>query len=245
MKKFFVVKKLSYLTFLMLLIPITVWFLEWRWTLVANLGVNTVDWLLFIVTETGSVPYAVITCILFILWLIWLTRFRYSWMLVSLVCLISLGTTQITKDGMKVIFKEPRPFVTQMFQADTVAFYALSKSEQEAVILKFAQPENQFVVEHQADELGYSFPSGHTIFAVSWMLMFAGLLFGMSGQAVIFAQIFTILWAGLILISRLRLGMHYPIDLFVSTLIAWGFHLIIFLWLIPFLEKWTLFKGLS
>lgn len=226
----------------MLLIPTTVWLLGWHWNLVANLGVNTVDWLLFIVTETGSVPYAVITCILFILWLIWLTRFRYSWMLVSLVCLISLGTTQITKDGMKVIFKEPRPFVTQMFQADTVAFYALSKSEQEAAILKFAQPENQFVVEHQADELGYSFPSGHTIFAVSWMLMFAGLLFGMSGQAVIFAQIFTILWAGLILISRLRLGMHYPIDLFVSTLIAWGFHLIIFLWLIPFLEKWTLFK---
>ncbi len=242
MKKFFVVKKLSFLTFLMLLIPTTVWFLEWRWTLETNLGINLTDWFLFVLTEMGSVPYAVITCILFILWLIWLTRSRYSWMLVSLVCLISLGTTQITKDGMKVIFKEPRPFVTQMFQADTTAFYALPKPEQEAAILKFAQPENQFVVEHQADELGYSFPSGHTIFAVSWMLMFAGLLFGMRGQAVIFAQIFTILWAGLILISRLRLGMHYPIDLFVSTLIAWGFHLIIFLWLIPFLEKWTLFK---
>ncbi len=226
----------------MLLIPTTVWFLEWRWTLETNLGINLTDWFLFVLTEMGSVPYAVITCILFILWLIWLTRSRYSWMLVSLVCLISLGTTQITKDGMKVIFKEPRPFVTQMFQADTTAFYALPKPEQEAAILKFAQPENQFVVEHQADELGYSFPSGHTIFAVSWMLMFAGLLFGMRGQAVIFAQIFTILWAGLILISRLRLGMHYPIDLFVSTLIAWGFHLIIFLWLIPFLEKWTLFK---
>ena len=236
------VKKLSFLTFLMLLIPLTAWVIGWQWNLQTNLAINPFDWALFILTETGSTPYALITCVLFMLWLMWLARARYSWFLVGFICATSVVGTQVIKEGAKAVFKEPRPFVTQMFQADTEAFYALPKTEQEVAVLKFVQPDNQFVVEHQADELGYSFPSGHTIFAVSWMLMFAGLLFGVRGQAVVFAQIFAILWAGLMLISRLRLGMHYPIDLFVSTLIAWVFHLIIFLWAIPFLEKWTLFK---
>lgn len=236
------VKKLSFLTFLMLLIPLTAWVIGWQWNLQTNLTINPFDWALFILTETGSTPYALITCVLFMLWLMWLARARYSWFLVGFICATSVVGTQVIKEGTKAVFKEPRPFVTQMFQNNTEAFYALPKAEQEVAVMKFVQPENQFVVEHQADELGYSFPSGHTIFAVSWMLMFAGLLFGVRGQAVVFAQIFAILWAGLMLISRLRLGMHYPIDLFVSTLIAWAFHLIIFLWAIPFLEKWTLFK---
>ena len=236
------VKKLSFLTFLMLLIPLTAWVIGWQWNLQTNLAINPFDWALFILTETGSTPYALITCVLFMLWLMWLARARYSWFLVGFICATSVVGTQVIKEGAKAVFKEPRPFVTQMFQADTEAFYALPKTEQEVAVLKFVQPDNQFVVEHQADELGYSFPSGHTIFAVSWMLMFAGLLFGVRGQAVVFAQIFAILWAGLMLISRLRLGMHYPIDLFVSTLIAWVFHLVIFLWAIPFLEKRTLFK---
>lgn len=33
------------------------------------------------------------------------------------------------------------------------------------------------------------------------------------------------------LVSRLRLGMHYPIDLLASILIAWFVHLIIFAYL--------------
>lgn len=236
------VKKLSFLTFLMLLIPLTAWIIGWQWNLQTNSGFSLFDWTLFVLTETGSTPYALITCVLFMLWLMRLTRSRYSWLLVGFICATSVVGTQAIKEGAKAVFKEPRPFVTQMFQADTQAFYALPKEEQAVAVLKFVQSDNQFVVEHQADELGYSFPSGHTIFAVSWMLMFAGLLFGVRGQAVVFAQIFAILWAGLMLISRLRLGMHYPIDLFVSTLIAWAFHLVIFLWAIPFLEKRTLFK---
>lgn len=236
------VKKLSFLTFLMLLIPLTAWIIGWQWNLQTNSGFSLFDWALFVLTETGSTPYALITCVLFMLWLMRLARSRYSWLLVGFICATSVVGTQAIKEGAKAVFKEPRPFVTQMFQADTQAFYALPKEEQAVAVLKFVQSDNQFVVEHQADELGYSFPSGHTIFAVSWMLMFAGLLFGIRGQAVVFAQIFAILWAGLMLISRLRLGMHYPIDLFVSTLIAWVFHLVIFLWAIPFLEKRTLFK---
>ncbi len=42
------------------------------------------------------------------------------------------------------------------------------------------------------------------------------------------------------LISRLRLGMHYPIDLFTSSLIAFLINLALFVWFVPWLEskKW-------
>ncbi|WP_303817561.1 phosphatase PAP2 family protein [Actinobacillus minor] len=226
----------------MLVIPLVAWAIDWQWALNTNFGHSSLDWGLFVLTETGSTPYALITCVIFMLWLMWLVRHRYSWLLVGFICASSVVGTQIIKEGTKAVFKEPRPFVTQMFQSNTEQFYALPKTEQATEVMKFAQTDNQFVVEHQADELGYSFPSGHTIFAVSWLLVFGGLLFGVRQQAAIFAQIFALSWAALMLISRLRLGMHYPIDLFVSTLIAWAFHLVAFIWCVPVLENFKIFK---
>lgn len=235
-------KKLSILTLFMLAIPLVAWAIDWQWALNTNLGHSSLDWGLFVLTETGSTPYALMTCVIFMLWLMWLARHRYSWLLVGFICASSVIGTQIIKEGAKAVFKEPRPFVTQMFQSNTEQFYALPKTEQATEVMKFVQADNQFVVEHQAGELGYSFPSGHTIFAVSWLLVFGGLLFGVRHQAAIFAQIFALFWAALMLISRLRLGMHYPIDLFVSTLIAWAFHLIAFIWCVPVLENFKIFK---
>ena len=47
------------------------------------------------------------------------------------------------------------------------------------------------------------------------------------------------IWGVLMLISRVRLGMHYPIDLFVAIISAWIVHLIIF----GFLQKKGLFNN--
>lgn len=241
------IKKLSLFTFLMLLIPLATWATGWKWSFGAmDYQLYDLDFWLFFLTETGSTPYALITCVLFMLWLMWLARKRYSWFLVGFICASSVAGTQVIKEGAKAVFKEPRPFVTEMFTNQTEQFYALPKAEQAQAVLTLAKQahpdEADFAVEHQAGELGYSFPSGHTIFAVSWLLVFAGLLFGLKGQAVVLAQVFAMLWAGAMLISRLRLGMHYPIDLFVSTLIAWLFHLVAFVWIIPFLENFKLFQ---
>ncbi|WP_181893795.1 phosphatase PAP2 family protein [Actinobacillus ureae] len=231
----------------MLLVPLFTWATGWKWTFRGmDYRLYDLDFWLFFLTETGSTPYALITCVLFMLWLMWLTRKRHAWFLVGFICTSSVVGTQIIKEGAKAVFKEPRPFVTEMFQAQTEQFYALPEEEQAQAVLTLAEKTHpadaDFVAEHQAGELGYSFPSGHTIFAVSWLLVFGGLLFGLSGKTVIFAQIFAILWAGLMLISRLRLGMHYPIDLFVSTLISWVFYIIVFVWVIPFLETFKIFQ---
>lgn len=235
-------KKLSFFTLIMLLVPLFTWAIQWKWTLAMGYHLFDKDFWLLMITETASTPYALITCVLFMLWIMWLVRKRYSWLLVGFICASSVIGTQIIKEGAKHIFKEPRPFVTEMFQGQTEQFYQLPKAVQHEQVMQIATTDTAPIVEHQADELGYSFPSGHTIFAVSWLLLFAGFLIGIRGQAVVLAQIFVMAWAVLILISRLRLGMHYPIDLFVSTLMACVFHLILFNWVVPYLARWKWFK---
>ncbi|MDD0822863.1 phosphatase PAP2 family protein [Mannheimia sp. AT1] len=236
------VKKFSFYTFIMLLIPITTWMISWQWASDTPSSAIGVDYFLFLLTETGSVPYAAITCVIFSLILAAVVRKHYSPILVILVCVISMVSTQAVKSGLKSLFEEPRPFVAAMFPQQTESFYQLSRSERSAAVFEKIEDKEHFLTAHHVKEVGFSFPSGHTIFAVSWLLLFAGFCMNVRTQAAIFLQIFATLWAALMLISRLRLGMHYPIDLFVSSLIAWFMHLVIFLWLLPKLECNTMFK---
>lgn len=233
--------RLSFYTLLMLLVPFAVWLTGWQW-----LGdqdfLPWLDYPLWLITETGSAPYALLPCVLLMLWLMKLTRKRYSWLLVGAICAGSVLGTQAIKTVAKFGFAEPRPYVVQMMGAQTEPFYALPRTERaELVAQHYKESELHLIVQHRMNETGYAFPSGHTIFAVSWLLVFAGLLHGMQGQAVRFAKIFATIWALLMLISRLRLGMHYPIDLFASTLIAWLFHLALFIGIVPRVEKWRWF----
>ncbi len=238
------INKLSFYTALMLCIPLFVWVTGWHWVNDAHL-ISGFDTFMYFLTESGSVPYALITCVVFMLWLMKLAAKRYSWILVGAICATSVIGTQAIKTVAKNVFAEPRPYVVQMMGGEVQAeqFYELSRDERAVLVAQYYQNHNfPLVVKHREGETGYSFPSGHTIFAVSWLLLFAGLLIGIRSQAVVFAQGFALVWAALMLISRLRFGMHYPIDLFISTLIAWMFHCVLFVWIIPFAERFSLFK---
>lgn len=238
------INKLSFYTALMLCIPLFAWATGWHWVDDSHL-VHGFDTFMYFLTESGSAPYALITCVIFMLWLMKLSSKRYSWLLVGAVCATSVIGTQAIKTVAKNVFAEPRPYVVKMMGSETQAeqFYELPVNEREVLVAQHYQNhEFPLVAEHRITETGYSFPSGHTIFAVSWLLLFAGLLRGIRSQAVIFAQAFAFIWAALMLVSRLRFGMHYPIDLFVSTLIAWVFHCVLFVWAIPFAERFSLFK---
>ncbi|QIM66419.1 phosphatidylglycerophosphatase [Mannheimia granulomatis] len=230
-------KKFSAYTLAMLLIPVVTWLANWQWSSAIQYHDFDFDYFLFLITETGSFPYAAITCVIFTLLLAWVVRKRYSLFLVITVCVASMLSTQIIKSGMKSVYQEPRPFVTAFFADKTEAFYQLERAQRTEEVIKYIGEKENFVTRHQSKEVGYSFPSGHTIFAVSWLLLVVGLCMNMRGQAVIFAHIFAISWAALMLISRLRLGMHYPIDLFVSSLLAFVVNLALFIWFLPWLEK--------
>ncbi len=100
-------------------------------------------------------------------------RKRYSLIFVITVCVASMVATQAIKTAMKSTFQEPRPFVTALFQDKTDDLSINTRATWACRNGKNRCNQN-FVTAHQAKEVGYSFPSGHTIFAVSWLLLVVG-----------------------------------------------------------------------
>nr|VUD35169.1 phosphatidylglycerophosphatase B [Raoultella sp. NCTC 9187] len=76
----------------------------------------------------------------------------------------------------------------------------------------------KFLRKHWQKETGFAFPSGHTMFAASWALLGVGLLWPRRRWLTI---ALLMVWATAVMGSRLALGMHWPQDLLVATLISW------------------------
>ncbi len=153
-------KKFSLYTLAMLLIPVVTWLANWHWSLAIQYAEFDFDYFLYLITETGSVPYAIITCVVFALLLAWVVRKRYSLIFVITVCIASMVATQAIKTAMKSTFQEPRPFVSALFQEKTDDFYQLTreqrglavmeKSVQIKISLPLTKPKKWAILSHQA-----------------------------------------------------------------------------------------------
>jgi phosphatidylglycerophosphatase B len=139
-----------------------------------------------------------------------------------------LATAILVGQGMKSWIKgrvqEPRPFVIWLEQTQQVPvkqFYTLKRKERAKLVheqLAQEQKIPEFLRKHWQKETGFAFPSGHTMFAASWALLGVGLLWPRRRWVTI-ALLLT--WATAVMGSRLALGMHWPQDLIVATLISW------------------------
>lgn len=236
-------KRLSLYTFLLCLVPIFVWIFSWTWANDNHL--TQFDYVLYLLTETGSVPYAIISCAFFALLFSPIFPNRKKWILGVCVMAFSMVATQGIKTVAKSVFAEPRPYVMQLGEQAGIspeAFYALPRSEREVIVNRFYSSRTEvptWLGHHRENETGYSFPSGHSIFAAAWLLLAVGFteFYGRCRTTSKILVAGTFIWAVLMLVSRLRLGMHYPIDLFISILLAWVVHGIIF----TFLTKKAIF----
>lgn len=237
-------KRLFFYTLFLLAVPCVTWLLGWQWQNDAHL--TNFDYFLYLLTETGSVPYAIITCGVFALLFYPIIPNRRHWIIAVAIMAFSMVITQGLKSGLKTVFAEPRPFIQDIAQKSDVStdyFYDQSRKERAVIVRQFYADKSDipsWLVAHREDETGYSFPSGHTIFAAAWLFLTAGFIrifHHRSLKAKILLGGMTI-WAVLMLVSRLRLGMHYPIDLLISTLIAWLVHSVLFV----VIEKKGIFK---
>ncbi|MCK3657389.1 hypothetical protein A4G18_01295 [Pasteurellaceae bacterium Pebbles2] len=232
-------KRLSLYTFLLCLVPFFAWIFSWQWQ--GDSQLNAFDHFLYWVTETGSVPYAALTCVVFAFFFLPIFNQRSKWIIAVLIMVMSMVITQGVKTVAKTVFAEPRPYVVALAeQSGTSAeyFYDQTKAQREVLVSQFYADKTEtpaWLAEHRGNEVSYSFPSGHSIFAASWLLLAVGFtqLVGRCRPASKVLVVVMLAWSILMLVSRLRLGMHYPIDLFTSILIAWVFHLALF----AFVEK--------
>ncbi len=208
---------------ILLLVPIAAWISGWHWQnqIIENLS----SWILL--TDTASLPLGIGTIVVFCGLLF--TFFRKSiTKKTALFCLVLLGMAilsgQIVKVVVKNTLKEPRPYV--QFLADyniisTDDFYGMARDERKDWLIANEKALSTSIPnqlqKHWQHEVGYSFPSGHTIFAATWALLAVGLWWPRKQY---FLAAVSVVWAEFVLISRLFLGMHWPLDLLVGILIS-------------------------
>lgn len=236
-------KRLSLYTLLLCIVPFFAWIFVWQWN--NNDLMTPYDYPLYLLTETGSVPYAIITCAIFPLLFFPLFSNRKQWLISVIVMAFAVILTQGIKSGLKNMFSEPRPYVVYAVQELGMSaehFYAQDREQRSHIVEQFYQTETdtpEWLKDHYEKEVGYAFPSGHTIFAATWLMLAVGFvqLLGVRTLAANLLVTTTAVWALLMLFSRLRFGMHYPIDLLVSTLLAFCVHWGIF----AFLQKKAIF----
>lgn len=211
-------KRLLATTALLLTVPLVFWLTGWRWQ-----TTTPGNYPLYLITQTAG-KYGILPISAGLYALLWWTHRRGEARTLLLVALLAIGSTQVAKILIKPLIAEPRPYIVAMADAEPSrihAFYALPRSERRAYVTHYyansATP--SYLTAHRASETGYSFPSGHSLFAASWALLFAGII-GYANRRRRFVSTTVTLWAMLVMASRVTLGLHYPIDLAGAILIA-------------------------
>lgn len=218
-----VIKKTIVALLIFLVIPLITLAINWHWQ---PQSLNNTSQYLFWITETASFPWAVLTSVVFfILFCLFLpTKSRKNIFLLWIILVFAILFGQVVKSITKSSVAQSRPYVLwfeQEYQVDDSLFYLLSKKAKKAVLdekLVNNSAIPSWLRYHWKNETGYSFPSGHALFASTWAFL-ALLILGFNRHRLIVSAF--ILWAILIDISRLALGMHYPVDLIGGILLAW------------------------
>ena len=155
-------------------------------------------------------------------------RHRPGQYVVFFFCIMAaLGSSFITKSVAKQYFKEPRPYVLWLAEegrlADSNKFYAQLPLIREMWIADsvrgFSEEEvPNWLKLHWQDEVSYSFPSGHSIAAMT-IASFYCLLFAYRRRSTWLVGGLSV-WAVAVCYSRLLLGLHWPVDILASSVLG-------------------------
>lgn len=180
-------------------------------------------WWLYALTRTVDLPGIAVTGAVLLL----LTRHKLKLDHAAFVALAGalfalLACDWLLKSLIKQLTEEPRPYLlwleSQSFIPAIKAFYASAtelRSEQvHAASQLLALPD--WLSHHWQAEVNYAFPSGHSIAAIA-LAQFFGLIWLARAPGGVWLLP---LWALGIGLSRMLLGMHWPIDVLASALLG-------------------------
>lgn len=183
---------------------------------------------LFWITSSGTIPYGVIT-ILFVLLLSYqrLESSRFF----SLFCAISISMCSILglSYSLKPLFNEERPnaiWLDQHYLLNTGTFYSLPKAERKvqmmAAVNRIEHADTEITLaplikQHWQHEVDFSFPSGHTLFAVT-LTMVTSFYLLLAGYWMLPSML--LVWSIAMGFSRMLLGMHWTQDVLASTFLG-------------------------
>lgn len=202
--------------FILCSIPALAALFNWQW----EPGINPVltRFLSFISLSANAVTALLV--IAFIFWRL-KPKKRQCLILLSIIVVIFLSSLTI-KSKIKRVTEEPRPFAVWLQKTnisakkyETDSFLAPKRFVNQEALSQAGIPIWQ--QNYWANSSKYSFPSGHSLFAVMIALLTLSLLYRQ--KAYFFISI-TMVWAALVETSRLALGMHWPRDIAASCAIA-------------------------
>lgn len=142
--------------------------------------------------------------------------------LIFLLIAIATISGAAIKSAIKNYRQEPRPYVTWLqtenYIDNSTQFYTLPNKNAFVRSLDLnAHPLPEWLQSYWATNTGYTFPSGHTLFAAELALFMLLFLWPYRSYGLI---AITMGWALLVEGSRIYLSMHWPIDIAASCLIA-------------------------
>lgn len=217
------IKKTLVFLALFFVVPVVVLVMNYQWS---PESLTKVSQILFWFTETAGTPWAVLSCVFFALVFACCLKVKSKANVIKLVLILAFAilSGQVVKSAVKRYTAEPRPYVLWLektYQVDHDYFYSLPGSERKDIIKQNIHQSSQipkWLYQHWRNETGYSFPSGHTLFATTWAFL-ALVLLGFKRHRILVSIITA--WAVLIELSRIDLGMHHPLDLISGAILAW------------------------
>ncbi|MGL4668900.1 MAG: phosphatase PAP2 family protein [Saezia sp.] len=206
-----------------LFVPLALQLSGWQWTPnKANLVLLSLS---FWVSQ--SMPVVALLLMDITLFLLQLNLRQNILLLASIAVIFLLGAG--IKTALKNSWQEPRPYAIWLESQSNLPaqdFYKLPNKSAYLSTLDLSQTRVPYwQQDYWTKNTGYSFPSGHSLFAVQLLLIIATLLWQKKAYIMI---ALTFCWASAVLSSRLLLGMHWPVDILASGSLA-------FLIFIPFL----------
>ncbi|WP_417614909.1 phosphatase PAP2 family protein [Oceanisphaera sp.] len=234
--------RLFFTVLALLVLPVTIASLgyQWQWHWFPLLDLDEPPALLaYSITVTvGKFGIAITLCLLSVLTL-YRWRRRPGQFVVFFFCLMAaLGSAFITKSVAKEYFKEPRPYVLWLAEkgrlADSDRFYAQLPIIREHWLADGLRDMSEQQVPnwlklHWQDEVSYSFPSGHSIAAMTIAGFYCLLLLYRRRSPWLVGGL--AVWAVAVCYSRLLLALHWPADILASSILgvlfgalgAWAF----------------------
>ncbi|SFM95655.1 phosphatidylglycerophosphatase B [Izhakiella capsodis] len=217
-----IIKRTGVGSLLLILMPLVVWVLRWRW---APGGNYDIQYVLYWLTESVTRPWGILTSALLCGWFLWCLRLHFKSALVLLAIMIAvIAGGQFSNQVIKTLLKEPRPYVRWLEETHHITsedFYAQPRDSRSVQVTQMTDHDNRipaWLKQHWSFETGFALPSGHTMFSASWALLSVGLLWPRRHYKTVAVLM---IWATGVMTSRLVLGMHWPRDLVAAVLMSW------------------------
>ncbi len=156
--------------------------------------------------------------------------------IVQLLVIFLLG--YLGKNALKMLTESPRPYTElltyELALPNPQHFYKLNDQQRAQVIEKVSDRVSSWRTRHWYQEMNYSLPSGHAVFAAICLVFFGSLF--VRQQRVVLASLLVV-WAALVAYSRIWLGMHRPADVYGAIAFVGLLMLVM-----PSIEEWLIKK---